>query len=75
MEKSNVGYRVMALSATPGNSLENIQQVIDNLCISKIEIRSEEDPDVRPYVHAKDIIPIFIQFSPDIKKVKDKFGN
>lgn len=46
-------FRVLALSATPGSDIRKIQQVIDNLRITHIEIRTEDDPDVTRYVHEK----------------------
>ena len=42
-------FRVLALSATPGSEVRKIQQVIDNLLITRIEVRTEDDPDVLPY--------------------------
>ena len=59
-EKQNLGYRVLALSATPGNDIEQVQEVVLKLSISKLVLKDEEDSDVRPYVHAKlkDIVVI-----------------
>lgn len=51
--KYNPWFRVLALTATPGNNVEKIQQVIDKLHISKVEIRTEEMLDIRKYVHKK----------------------
>jgi ERCC4-related helicase len=48
-------FRVLALSATPGTDIRRIQEVVSNLKISAIEIRTEDDPDVIPYVHRKHI--------------------
>ena len=31
-------FRILALSATPGNSVKDIQQVLSNLCIAKLEV-------------------------------------
>ena len=45
------GYpRIIALTASPGSDLEKIQEVCKNLFIEDIEVRTEDDPDVRPYV-------------------------
>ena len=46
-------FRVLALSATPGSKKRDIQNVIDNLRITKIEVRSEEDDDVAQYINMK----------------------
>ena len=47
LEKLNFGFRIVALSATPGNNVNKIQEVISNLCISKLEMKDEKDPDVK----------------------------
>jgi len=43
--------RIVGLSATPGRDLKGIQEVIENLGVSKIEARVDTDPEVKPYVH------------------------
>ena len=50
MEPANVGYRIVALSATPGNNEQKVQEVIDNLNIARLEVKDENDQDVRPYI-------------------------
>lgn len=51
--KVNPYFRVMALTATPGADFASIQDVISNLLISKIELRTEDSPDVKPYLHTR----------------------
>ena len=41
---------ILALTASPGADEEKIQEVCGNLFIENIEVRTEDDPDVRPYV-------------------------
>jgi len=50
IEKKNFGFRVLALSATPGNNLDKIQEVIKNLSIAKLEMKDENDPEVKKYI-------------------------
>jgi ERCC4-related helicase len=45
----NPHFRVLALSATPGGTPEAVQEVIDRLHISRIEIRTENSLDIRDY--------------------------
>ena len=40
------GFRVLALSATPGRDPMAVQQVVTNLCISRVESRDEQSVDV-----------------------------
>ena len=53
MAKRTEHFRVLALTATPGSDTSKAQEVIDNLLISNVQMRDEEDPDVRPYVHER----------------------
>ncbi|KAI5417295.1 hypothetical protein KIW84_042053 [Lathyrus oleraceus] len=50
-----VQLRILALTTTPGSKKETVQDVIDNLQISKIEHRSETEHDILPYVHDRKI--------------------
>jgi ERCC4-related helicase len=43
---------ILAMTASPGAERKRIQEVCNNLFIEHIEYRSEEDPDVKPYVNA-----------------------
>eukprot|EP00667_Euglena_gracilis_P005603 EG_transcript_5643 len=46
-------FRVLALTATPGTSLPAVQAVVANLCIARLEVRAEDDPELAPYTHSK----------------------
>lgn len=59
----NPHFRVLALTATPGNSVDSIQSLVDGLHISHIEIRNEESLDLKAYIHKK--VP-FTSYSPTI---------
>ncbi len=41
---------ILAMTASPGSDPEKIQEVINNLFIRNIEIKTPYDPDVKPYV-------------------------
>jgi len=41
---------ILALTASPGGEESRIREVVDNLYIENIEIRTEEDPDVKPFL-------------------------
>jgi ERCC4-related helicase len=55
MRRFNPCFRVLALTATPGDKVESVQAVIDGLDISKIEIRTESSMDISQYVHHRTI--------------------
>jgi Fanconi anemia group M protein len=49
--KQNPQGLILALTASPGGKKERIDDVCKNLFIKNIEIKSEKDADVKPYVH------------------------
>jgi ATP-dependent DNA helicase MPH1 len=55
LRRYNQSFRVLALTATPGSTVESVQAVIDGLDISRVEIRTENSIDIRDYVHARNI--------------------
>lgn len=56
-------FRLLGLSATPGKDLKSIKKVIETLKISKIEARVEDDDEVKPYTHDKQLEIIKIDLS------------
>jgi Fanconi anemia group M protein len=58
---------ILAMTASPGGVQEKVQDVCTNLGIAHIENRTENDPDVRPYVFERDIEYISIDLPPDLK--------
>jgi len=55
--------RIIGLTASPGSDLEKIQEVCKNLYIEEIEIRTDQDPDVKPYVHDIDVNWVEVELS------------
>ena len=72
MDKGGFAFRVLGLSATPGNNIEQVQQVIENLMINKLELREETDPDVKPYLFVKDVVPCVIKRNDSIEELSSK---
>jgi ERCC4-related helicase/ERCC4-type nuclease len=46
---------VLGITASPGSHSEKIAEICTNLCIEKIQTRTENDPDVAPFVHEREI--------------------
>lgn len=67
-------FRVLALTATPGSTVEAVQEVIDGLHISKVEIRTEESMDIQQFTHIRETEQIVLEPSDEINMVKDLFG-
>jgi ATP-dependent DNA helicase MPH1 len=60
LEKDGAGFRILALSATPVSKIENLQTIIQSLRCSKLEVRDEDDAEVRKYTHDKNIVEIIV---------------
>ncbi|KAH6666582.1 hypothetical protein B0J14DRAFT_705080 [Halenospora varia] len=73
LRRFNKSFRILALTATPGASVEAVQEVIDGLEISKVEIRTEESMDIREYVHRRNIDQIVLDPSDEIIMIKELF--
>lgn len=74
LRRFNSSFRVLALTATPGASIESVQEVIDGLEISRVEIRTEESLDIRQYVHSRKIDTVLFENSDEMIMVMDLFS-
>lgn len=70
----NPHFRVLALSATPGKDSVSVQEVVDQLHINQIEIRTEEAIDVQRYMFRKREDIVNVTFGRDLNKVKDNWA-
>ncbi len=62
--------KILALTASPASEKEKLDEVRTNLCIEKIEVRTEENEDVKPYIKKKEIRRIEINLSEDYLLIK-----
>ncbi|KAG6866814.1 hypothetical protein C0991_008750 [Blastosporella zonata] len=69
----NPHFRILALTATPGGNPDAVQNLIDGLHISHIEIRDENSLDLKQYIHHKacKIEQHIINMTADVTKVKE----
>jgi ERCC4-related helicase len=51
-QQSAVDPLILGLTASPGGERERIQMVCENLFIKHVEVRTEYDEDVQPYIHS-----------------------
>jgi len=61
---------IVALTASPGGKQVRIQEVLDNLSIQNIEIRTHFDEDVAPYVQKSKMKIVPVMLSPRLKAIK-----
>ncbi|KAK9929810.1 hypothetical protein M0R45_026891 [Rubus argutus] len=69
---AQVQLRILALTATPGSKQQTVQQIIHNLNISSLEYRDENDADVRPYVHNREVELIKVAMGQDAVEITNK---
>jgi len=62
---------VLGMTASPGSDVERIREVIRNLRIEAIEIRTESDEDVRPYIHEKKIQWVKVEMPEELRNIRD----
>jgi ATP-dependent DNA helicase MPH1 len=74
LRRFNKSFRVLALTATPGATVEAVQEVVDGLEISKVEIRTEESIDIQQYVHRRNIDQVLLDPSDEMIMVKELFS-
>lgn len=73
MQAVNPYFRILALTATPGSNSERVQEVIDNLHISLIELRTEEALDIRQYIHKKHEETMIVPLTDDFRYVRELY--
>jgi Fanconi anemia group M protein len=60
----------LALTASPGSSKEKIDEIMNNLNIEDVEIKTDKDHDVRQYVEKMNVDWVKIEFPENFKKLK-----
>ncbi len=63
---------ILALTASPGSDEEKIREICENLFIRAVEIRTEEDSDVKPYVKPVSIEIVRVSLPPELEKLRGK---
>ncbi|PIO05583.1 hypothetical protein COT47_04150, partial [Candidatus Woesearchaeota archaeon CG08_land_8_20_14_0_20_43_7] len=61
--------RILALTASPGSDFQKISEVCSNLFINEVEIRTDKDPDVMPYVQPINVRWINVEFPTELNDV------
>lgn len=62
--------KILGLTASPGSDLESITWVCKNLKIEEVELRTDKDPDVKPYVQEMEIEWIPVELTDDLRSVR-----
>src|SRR3989344_7640605 len=68
--KRAINPLVLALSASPGSEMQKIEDVCKNLFIEAVEIRTDKDPDVAPYVQEVALEWVKLELPLELKSIK-----
>ena len=63
--------RSMGMTASPGSDPKRIEEVCFNLDLTSIEVRTEYDPDVSPYVHDTYLNRIVVNMPQDLVDISN----
>lgn len=63
--------RILGLTASPGSNLERIREICKNLYIKEIEVRTEEDPDVKKYIQKAEIEWTYVSLDKKYLEIKN----
>ena len=74
-EKLSNKARILALTASPGSDLEQIKEICQNLKIEKVEVRTEKDPDVKPYIQKVKLNWVEVELPPQLKEIQAYLQN
>jgi len=61
---------ILGITASPGSNNDKIEEVCNNLFISKIQVRTETDTDVKPYIHYRELEWRHIKVPDEIRGLK-----
>jgi len=63
------GAQTLGLTASPGSDYKKLVEVADNLGIEHVEVRTERDDDVRPYLSQREMRWVPIEMPPEVKHI------
>ena len=58
---------ILGMTASPGGYVEKVEEVCANLGIEKVESRTDQDRDVAPYIHEREIEVREVDLPPELK--------
>ncbi|XP_033244408.1 Fanconi anemia group M protein isoform X3 [Drosophila miranda] len=72
MMAHNPNFRMLALSATPGRTMEDVATVCQNLYIANLQVRWDNSIDVQPYIHRRIIRTIVVPLKDRMKETRER---
>jgi ERCC4-related helicase len=62
---------LVGLTASPGSDMTKIEEVCQNLFIENIEVRTDEDSDVKPYIQEVIVDWVQVTLTPPLRKIQE----
>ncbi|MFO8016593.1 MAG: DEAD/DEAH box helicase [Candidatus Woesearchaeota archaeon] len=62
--------KILGLTASPGSETEKITEVCNNLYIDNVEIRSDTDPDVKPYIQEVKMEWVKVELTKEMRDIQ-----
>ena len=63
------GIKIIGLTASPGSNTEKVLQLVQTLNIESIEVKTQEDEDIKPYIKDRNTNPIYVNKSDTINRI------
>ncbi|HTY44001.1 MAG TPA: DEAD/DEAH box helicase [Patescibacteria group bacterium] len=73
MEQSE-NPRILGLTASPGSTMQKIEEICRNLSIETVESRTRESDDVKEYLQELKFEKIMVDFPPELQEIKNAFS-
>jgi len=70
-QETNPEGQILAMTASPGGKEEQIDAIKQALGIEHVEVRTEDSPDVKEYLHDKETEIISLQLPPILQEASD----
>ncbi|MCH7850491.1 MAG: DEAD/DEAH box helicase [Nanoarchaeota archaeon] len=69
-KENAIHRRIIGLTASPGSDSKTITDVMENLGIEVVEIRTRDSVDVKPYLQKLDFEKIYVDFPPKFEEIR-----
>ncbi len=69
MESSSPMKHILALTASPGHTKEKVKEICENLFIEDVEIRTEDDEDVKEYIQKREYEVLEVEFPKELQGI------
>ena len=65
-----INQRILGLTASPGSDIPKVKEICSHLQIEKIEVRTRDSPDVKPYIKDREFQKVLVPFPTEFQEIK-----